>query len=156
VLALDPLIDFLYSPADHDFPAGVSAEDLRSRPPDEYELKHTVHRRTPAGHLKPDPAVLSAIVEELKIPPSAIAYVGDSLMKDVAMAQKAGVIDVFATYGVVQRRPEYDLLRRVSHWTQEDVEREREIAAAPHVTPTFELRESIGELLDLFTFAPLS
>jgi FMN phosphatase YigB (HAD superfamily) len=154
VLSLDPLIDFLYSPADHDFPAGVSAEDLRSRPSEEYELKHAVHRHTPAGHLKPDPAVLSSIVDESKVPASAVAYLGDSLMKDVAMAQKVGVVDVFAAYGVVQQRPEYDLLRRVSHWTQEAVEREREIASAPHVTPTFELRNSIAELLDLFEFAP--
>lgn len=46
-------------------------------------------------------------------------------MKDVAMAQKVGVVDVHAAYGVVQHRPEYDLLRRVSHWTADDVECER-------------------------------
>lgn len=153
-LSLDPLIDFLYSPADHDFPTGVSPADLRSRPPDEYELKHTVHRHTPAGVLKPDPTVLSAIVDEFNVPPRAVVYVGDSLMKDVAMAQKVGVVDVHAAYGVVQHRPEYDLLRRVSHWTADDVECERGIAAEPHVTPTFELTDSIAELLHYFVFAP--
>ncbi len=151
-LSLDPLIDFLYSPADHDFPAGVSPTDLRSRPADEYELKHTVHRHTPAGVLKPDPTVLSAIVDEFNVPPRAVVYLGDSL-KDVAMAQKVGVVDVHAAYGVVQHRPEYDLLRRVSHWTADDVERERASAGEPHVTPAFELRDSIAELLDYFVFA---
>jgi hypothetical protein len=73
-------------------------------------------------------------------------------MKDVAMAQDVGVLDVHAAYGVVQDREEYELLRRVSHWTQADVEREREIATAPHVTPTYVLEETFAELLELFDF----
>lgn len=153
-LELDPLIDFLYSPADHDFPAGVSPESLRAGPPEHYELAHTVHRHTPAGVLKPAPAVLASIVGEFEVPLTSVVYVGDSLMKDVAMAQEVGVIDVHAEYGVVQHQVGYDLLRRVSHWTREDVERERQIAVKPHVTPTLVLNKSLAELFEHFTFAP--
>lgn len=153
-LELDPLIDYLYSPADHDFPAGVSPESLRSGPPELYELVHTVHRHTPAGVLKPAPAVLASIVDEFEVPLSSVVYVGDSLMKDVAMAQEVGVIDVHAEYGVVQHQAEYELLRRVSHWTREDVEREQQIATKPHVTPTLVLSDSLAELCEHFTFVP--
>lgn len=80
-------------------------------------------------------------------------YVGDSLMKDVAMAQMIGVVDVYAEYGIAQQRHEYELLRRVSHWTPADVERERAISSQPHVKPTYTLEHSFAELLGLFTFA---
>jgi hypothetical protein len=56
---------------------------------------------------------------------SEVMCVGDSLMKDIVMAQGAGVTDVWAKYGESHRRDGYDLLRRVSHWTPQDVERER-------------------------------
>lgn len=92
-------------------------------------------------------------MEHFSIPVTDVVYVGDSLMKDVAMAQHVGVLDVHAAYGVVQHRPEYDLLRRVSHWTAEDVAREQQIAADSDVTPSVTVR-SFKELLERFTFAP--
>jgi FMN phosphatase YigB (HAD superfamily) len=150
-LRLDGLLDYLYSPPDHDFPHGVSAEDLRRLPADAYELHHTSHRHTPRGYLKPSPDVLKSMVEELR-DANEVAYVGDSLMKDVAMAQSVGAIDVWAKYGVAQDREEYGLLRRVTHWTDADVEREREIAKRPHVTPSVVLHRSFEELLEHFEF----
>jgi phosphoglycolate phosphatase len=81
-----------------------------------------------------------------------VVYIGDSLMKDVAMARSVGAIDVWAKYGVAQNRKEYDLLRRVTHWTDADVEREKEIAERPHVSPTVVLDRSFDELLRHFEF----
>jgi FMN phosphatase YigB (HAD superfamily) len=62
-LGLDGTIDYLYSPADHDFPAGVSVEDLRQFNGDHYALKATRHRHTPPGVLKPARDVLSSIID---------------------------------------------------------------------------------------------
>ena len=59
-------------------------------------------------------------------------------MKDVAMAQDAHVLDVFAEYGGVQHREEYELLRLVSHWTDADVQRERQISAR-EVVPSYSI-----------------
>ena len=148
----DGLIDVLYSPADHDFPHGVTHEQMRTLPSDHYGLHKTKTRHTPPGVLKPEPSVLDAIVQELGVSPASVAYVGDSLMKDVAMAQSVGVIDVHAKYGEVQNLPEYGLLQRVSHWTQEDVDREIAISKFPHVSPSFVLSLGFADLLSIFDF----
>ena len=79
-------------------------------------------------------------------------YVGDSLMKDVAMAQAVGAIDVLAEYGVSVNREGYELLRRVSHWTEADIERERQLAASPTVIPRYVLKQQFSELLDIVDF----
>src|SRR5262249_1420843 len=64
-LGLDGFLDYIYSPKDHDLPAGLSQEDLRHSPPAEYQLLHTQHRHTPTGVLKPSPEVLLDIIEEV-------------------------------------------------------------------------------------------
>ncbi|MEW1578917.1 HAD family hydrolase [Streptomyces microflavus] len=150
---LDGLIKVMYSSPDHDFPLGVSAHDLRTQPPDTYGLKVTAHKRVPPGILKPNTDVLKSILADFSVPPKGAVYVGDSLMKDVAMAQELGVYDVYAQYGASQDREGYDLLRRVSHWTQQDIERERELSAQPTITPSYVLSEGFSQLLSMFDFA---
>lgn len=151
-LGLDGLIDVLYSPRDHEFPDGVDRKSMRTRPADEYGLKRTRHRYTPAGLLKPATGVLGTIVDEYANGRRSI-YVGDSLMKDVAMAQAVGIADVLAAYGAAQHRKEYQLLREVSHWTDEDVKREQLIVDATSIEPSFRLERSFSELLDIFEFS---
>ena len=151
-LGLDGLLDYVYSPPDHALPAGVRPEAIRRYPAEHYRLARTVHRHVAEGAWKPDAAVLRAILGELGADPARAAYVGDSLVKDVAMARAAGVSDVFARYGDVPDRAGYELLRRVTHWSAETVaaaERAREA----DVAPTHVLREGFAELLDLFEFA---
>ena len=124
---LDGVIDVLFSPEDHDVPSGVSIDKLRRFPDEFYELQVTETRHTPPGALKPNPRVLLDILQAIGAKADHCAYVGDSLFKDVAMAREVGVFDIHAKYGESQRRPEYSLLQRVSHWTEADVQREREI-----------------------------
>lgn len=154
-LGLDGLLDYVYSPPDHALPDGMRPEAIRRYPPEHYRLTRTVHRHVAEGAWKPDPAVLRAILAELGADPGQAVYVGDSLVKDVAMARAAGVSDVFARYGDVPDRAGYDLLRRVSHWPRAMIaaaERTRETALAP----THVLRARFAELLDLFEFAPFA
>jgi FMN phosphatase YigB (HAD superfamily) len=150
-LELDGLVDVLYSPADHDHPPGLDLREIRQFPDEHYSLNKTEHRHTPAGHLKPDPAVLKAIVQEFGSSPESTLYIGDSLPKDVAMAQAVAVNDAFAAYGSAQHRPEYELLRRVSHWTNQDIDRERSMLKRPAVTPSVTLSR-FSELPELFHF----
>ncbi len=149
---LDGLIDVMYSSPDHDFPRGTSPEDLRMYPNSEYDLKKTEHRQVPRGLLKPNKEVLRRILDDFPVGPHATVYIGDSLMKDVAMAQDFGVHDVHAAYGVSHDHEGYELLRRVSHWTQEDIEREKTLAERPEVVPTRVARQGFAELLDMFDF----
>ncbi|ECW8697999.1 HAD family hydrolase, partial [Salmonella enterica] len=82
-------------------------------------------------------------------------YIGDSEMKDIEMAQKANVSDVFASYGTghfEDNKEGYELLRAVTHWTDADVERERKIKEnASGVKPTY-VAEQFSDILSFFEF----
>jgi FMN phosphatase YigB (HAD superfamily) len=51
------------------------------------------------GVSKPSPAFFERIAAELRLPPSAIAYVGDRLDNDVEPARAAGMVAVFVRRG---------------------------------------------------------
>lgn len=55
--------------------------------------------RSPILLGKPDPAILRGLSEQLQVPVSDIAVVGDRLYTDIAMAQKAGAISVLVLSG---------------------------------------------------------
>jgi hypothetical protein len=59
--------------------------------------------------------------------------------------------DMRSKYGAAQNRPEYELLREVTHWRVQDVERERQVRMID-VTPSYVLEHSFSELLDHFEF----
>jgi phosphoglycolate phosphatase len=147
-LGLDGVLDALYSPPDHALPDGISPDMIRRYPPEHYRLHGTAHRHTRAGAWKPDAAVLRGILDEIGAAPDEAVYIGDSLLKDVAMAQAAGVIDVFARYGDVRGRPGYDLLRRVTHWPPAVLAGSEQRVEAD-VRPTHVLKDGFAELLDL-------
>ncbi len=150
-LGLDRLIDYLYSPADHILPNGISPEQIRMYSAEHYRLEHAVQRYTPKGELKPNPEILSQIITDSGGRKEEAIYIGDSLMKDMVMAQSAGVADVYAKYGEAQNRPEYELLRRVSHWEQTVVDYEKTLTEKD-LKPTSTLNENFAELLTLFEF----
>jgi phosphoglycolate phosphatase len=156
-LDLDLVLDVLYSPADHELPNNMRPQDLRRYPAERYELRKTKAHHTPKGELKPNPDVLQSIVRDCQAEPSQAIYVGDSEFKDIAMANMVGVTSVLAKYGKAQNRPEYNVLRQVTHWTDADVARERTIAegrglSEKDLIPKFTLEKGITELLGLFDF----
>jgi phosphoglycolate phosphatase-like HAD superfamily hydrolase len=150
-LGLDRILDYLYSPPDHELPNGLTPAQLRAYPGERYELRRTIHRHIPAGELKPNPKVLLDIIREIGASRSEVIYVGDSLMKDVRMAQNANVTNVWAEYGQAQNREEYELLRRVTHWTAADVARETRITAGD-VKPEHVLETGFDQILSDFNF----
>lgn len=131
-LGLDGVLDYVFCPEDHLLPEGLSAEDIRKYPAEHYELKYTKQSFTPKGSKKPDTIVLNAIMSCLGINKVNCVYLGDSLMKDVAMARDCGVDDAWAKYGQAHKRPEYKLLQDVTHWTADEVEREQNIKERAH------------------------
>jgi len=147
-LGLDGLIDVLYSPEDHDVPDEVIA--TRRYDAETYAFKHTVHHYTPEGEVKPNPHILLEIVRDLGVSAEEVVYVGDNPLKDVFMAQQAGITDVHAAYGSSQHKPEYELLRKVTHWTPEMVERERTALKPGNVVASHVLTKNFAELLPLF------
>lgn len=144
-LGLDKIVDYLFSPPDHDIPEGVSRLSMRSRPQDSYNLAKTIHGRTPPDEKKPNPVLLLDIIREIGAKPNECIYVGDSLFKDIAMAADANVTSFYAKYGVSHSLKEYDLLREVTHWTDEDVNYEKGLRDR-EVVPNYILENNFGEL----------
>ena len=58
--------------------------------------------------------------------PVEVAYVGDSLTKDMYMAKKAGVTALWARYPR-EDTDYYEKLCAITSWTQEDFEREERL-----------------------------
>jgi phosphoglycolate phosphatase-like HAD superfamily hydrolase len=147
-LGLDGLIDYLYSPEDHSMPDETAG--TRYYEPDSYNFKKTIHHFTPEGEVKPNPEILREIISDLGARTDQVVYAGDNILKDVFMAQQAGVTDVHALYGASRHKPEYELLRKVTHWTPEMVERERKALAPGGLTPTYVLDKNFAQILPLF------
>jgi phosphoglycolate phosphatase len=145
-------LDFVYSPPDHSTPRNLN----RYYDDDYYRLESTLHRIIYEGEKKPNPKVLLDIVNDRDINGQCehTIYIGDSLMKDITMAQDASIIDVYAKYGLAQDSDAYELLRKVTHWTEEDVEREKKILKNRTVKPIYMLEESFGQVFDYFEFIP--
>lgn len=104
----------------------------------------------PRHERKPNPELLRDICRKEGVEPSEACYVGDSLTRDVAMAKNAGVLAVWAEYGTRYERRLWDLLVRVTHWTEEDVKREEELRLlSQHIKPDRTIA-AFGELMEIF------
>jgi FMN phosphatase YigB (HAD superfamily) len=152
-LGLDRVLDYLFSPPDHELPAGKTPEQIRLYPAVKYRLRRTIASHTPPGAMKPNPELLRSMIDDLGARLSETIYVGDSLMKDVVMAKAAGVLDVFAKYGAAQDRMEYGLLRRVTHWTPAAVQKEKDLTEE-EVGPSMVLDKEFGQILSVAEFVP--
>lgn len=150
-LALDEQIDVLFSPADHDLPKGMDVTTIRKYPAENYMLKKTIHKHTPKGQFKPNAEILKSILSEIGFRTEDCVYVGDSRHKDIAMAEDVGVDHAWARYGIALQRPEYELLREVTHWSDADVEREKQVAKRD-VEPDVVLEDCFGQILEKFEF----
>ena len=147
---LDGLLDAVYCAEDHDIPEGTDLVKLRSESPEYYDLQKTIVVKLSRSLRKPNPSILQRIMVDFSSSPQHTAYVGDSLFKDVSMAQGAGVFDVFAAYGESRNRKGYDLLRRVSHWTDSHIASEKN--TGDEVRPSVTLRGGFEEILEYFSF----
>jgi phosphoglycolate phosphatase len=98
--------------------------------------------------MKPDPTVLSEICGTEGVTLDQAAYVGDSIARDILMAKRAGLFSIWAKYGAILHTEEYERLVRITHWTKEDVERERELRRdAEKLEPDFVAEHSFAEIL---------
>jgi phosphoglycolate phosphatase len=105
----------------------------------------------PSRERKPNPALLIDICKKEGIHLSEACYIGDSLTRDVSMAKGAGVTAVWARYGTQYNRELWDILVRVTHWTDEDVKREAELRTlSKHVQPDYTI-DRFADLLKLLS-----
>jgi len=119
-LAIDGYFDRLYTLEGKDA-IHVSPDSRWVDPPTEFVVV------VPRDERKPNPRLLFDICRREGVEPTNAYYVGDSLVRDIAMAKDAGVTAIWARYGT-KYDPEYwPYLVRVTHWTDEDVRREKDL-----------------------------
>jgi phosphoglycolate phosphatase len=137
-LGLDGVVDRIYTPPDHDLPDSFLENGGRHYSRDYYQLRYAEHRHTPRGELKPNPDLLQ--------------HIGDSRHKDIAMAKDAGVDYAWASYGEAQDTNAYEMLKLVTHWSDEDVEREKRIRSRT-VDADIILDKNLYQIFDHYTFS---
>ncbi len=146
-LGLDALFDNVYAPEgeEHGHPRLARWESLDDVSCKVRSLAHTER--------KPSPRVLMTICRDYGISPEHTLYVGDSLVRDVGMAKAIGAQAAWARYGT---RYDHALLAdvgRITHWTPEQVRREKGGGRQQsEARPDVEL-ELYGELLAAFSFS---
>ncbi|XLP07380.1 HAD family hydrolase [Alteromonas marina] len=100
--------------------------------------------------LKPNPQLLIDICEKEKVSVEEAVYIGDSIVKDISMANDAGVTSVWAEYGK-QHSPDYwSLLVSITHWTDEDVQREESLKTALGKSKPAHTAKKFSDILHLF------
>ncbi len=154
-LELDGLIDVIYAPIAFNLPA-----DFRTYYPQNYwEAEFTEFRYLPKETKKPAPEILEIILKDFAINKENAIYIGDKLEKDIRMANMANIYSVFAEYGNLVMSSKYDLLREVTHWTEEEVKKERDTeekykTETSKIIPQLILKKSFNEILNHFNFEP--
>jgi phosphoglycolate phosphatase-like HAD superfamily hydrolase len=147
-LGLDSIIDCVYSPEGHDLPS------LFKYYPDEYwEPEKTLIKSLPKETRKPNAEILDTILNDFNADKNKSIYIGDKLDRDIYMAQLAGITSIYAKYGNVTHDKRYELLREVTHWSDEDVEREKHFKnQLSNIAPPDYTVDSFSEILDFFNF----
>jgi phosphoglycolate phosphatase len=146
LLGLTDLINYLYAP-----------RSLAEGHPDpthknDFDRYLKMVRPLPDGHRKPDASVLADICAQHDVDRGEALYVGDSMTRDVVMAKTAGVKAVWARYGCQHDPVQWGKLERITHWTNEDVIREKNLREAVREIKPDYIINSYPELLEHFHF----
>lgn len=151
-LNFDGLYDYIYSTEDHRIPKTVK----RYYSENYWDPALTQIRIMPGGSRKPSPDILLNIIKDMGGDRETTIYIGDKPDRDVYMANLAGVTSVYAEYGNIIDTEAYELLRKVTHWSDNDVQREIEFKKGDEKTqrPRFTV-QSFAEILSLFEFVKL-
>lgn len=107
-----------------------------------------------AGDRKPNPQTLLDICAQYSIAPSNALYVGDSLVRDIYMAKRAGLHSAWAKFGTLYDKDLWPQLVRVTHWTDADVARESGLREQARGTEPEATLHRFDDLLTLYDFEP--
>jgi FMN phosphatase YigB (HAD superfamily) len=149
-LKLDRLIDGLVAREDHADPSADEVAEIRRFSQAYYE---TGVRRfdLPEGLRKPNPDLLLWLLKELDLKAEDCMYVGDSLPKDIAMAQAVGLLDCWAQYGTGFSSVDMWTLSQVTPWSAAAVEANlRPVPEHAGIYPTL-IASSFGDVVDYAT-----
>lgn len=150
-LGLDGLFDCIYTPIG----TGIPESTTRFYSEEHWEPKLTEMRHLSVYDKKPNVEVLEIILKDFKLKKENTIYIGDKLDRDIQMSLDVGLTSVYANYGHGISGRKYKLLVEVTHWSDEDVQREiifKENFKNKTIVPTYELKNSFEEILNIFDF----
>lgn len=146
-LGLENYIDGVVALNDHDVPDGINIDDITYLNENIYLPDIKLKEEYSFNVLKPNTKSVYGILNFFNINSSEAVYVGDSLSKDIIMAQKAGIYDVFAEYGRKYNQSNYEQLIEITHWTDEDVTRAIDLSKL-NIYPSYTI-QNFKELLGI-------
>lgn len=141
-LGIDQLLTAVSAARDHRIPASLNLASVRRVPSSVVEAR-TARLEFAEGIRKPDPATVTPVLEALGVRREEALYVGDSLSRDVLLARRAGIRDVWARYGSRRDDVLYRELLEITYWTEAEIAEEdrlrREVrsSAASHQIDSF-------------------
>ncbi|MCG5290666.1 HAD family hydrolase [Providencia rettgeri] len=105
--------------------------------------------KLPETERKPNPKLILNICKKEGISPSNTYYIGDSIVKDMSMANAAGVNSIWAKYGKDYQSNNWKLLVSITHWSDDDVRIEEDLKTMyAKEKPMFEV-SSFSELQNI-------
>ena len=143
-LGIETLFDKLYTLQGKEA-IHISMQSQWSNPPEGFLVI------VPREERKPNPRLLLDICRREGVEVKATYYVGDSLVRDVAMARGAGITSIWARYGIAYDPRCWEYLVKITHWTNEDVVREKDLKSKyGKVIPDFTIEsfDQISNILD--------
>jgi phosphoglycolate phosphatase-like HAD superfamily hydrolase len=139
-LGVKPFISRLYAP-------GHVIKEV-----DQAALSDDFVRLLPPNDRKPNPQTLIDICSQFGVVPSDALYAGDSIVRDIYMANGAGLHSAWAKFGTLYDKALWPKLVRVTHWSEADVERERILSEAARGTQADYVLERFSDLTSYFEF----
>ncbi len=138
ILEVEDLYHGIVAPPDHGFPPGTSPEDVRYfKDPESYTSKIPIQLELDPSIRKPNPKVLMVLLERFEVEAKEAVYIGDSLFRDVLLAQRCGVHDVLAQYGRQCEAGHYEELLKLTYLSSAEIAEEK--ARRPGIIPSFEV-----------------
>jgi len=117
-----------------------------------HALRDYVHVLPPEDR-KPNPKALLDICADYSVQPTRTLYIGDSLFRDIHMANQASVHSAWARYGTNYNPELWSKLVRITHWTDDDVATEAQLRVeAGDVHAEVDLNQ-FSDVLASFTFS---
>ncbi len=146
-LDIDEVFDAICAPQDHGLPANTESHVVRRAASSQVLSRVRELAYSPALR-KPDPDTLAPVVQAFEVPRERIAYVGDSLSRDMLLAARCNLRGVWARYGSHPNNLDAELLQ-ITYWTPDEVSNEnRLLQEASVVSPPTVIR-SFSEILEI-------
>jgi phosphoglycolate phosphatase len=136
-LRIDRFFNRLHSLQDEEVPKYAPSDVLEKLEAGTYYTSRVASKSDfDQSRSKPNPESLYHVMREFELIEESTYLVGDSIAKDIGVAQEVGVVDIWARYGRnLTNQKNMDTLLRITPWTEEELERSRK--AAEFIEPTF-------------------